>query len=290
MSDRLTFPRRKGIRRLKELPVLPTLFTAGNLGCGVTAIMCAANGEHLLTGCILIFVAMFCDMLDGKMARMTGTDGEFGAELDSIADVVSFGVAPALLVHRMVLGDNPQWIEAEGVWFITILYPILTAIRLARYNVEHSVEQTDYFKGLPSPGAAAVLCAWVLSYEYMQFADDSVYEIVFKRAILGIMVFVSLLMVSNIRFPHIGNTLLAGRIGFRRFLLIFVLLYLLVYEARLHSLAVLTTGYVLYGFIPGLIHGFRAWRRGRSLLDDDDDDDSQVLDALEDAGDDQQRA
>ena len=260
------------MRRLKSLPVLPTIFTAGNLVCGVTAIMCAASGD-LFTGCILILAGMVCDMIDGKAARLTGTESAFGAELDSIADVVSFGVAPALLVHRLVLGDHSAWIEKEGVWFITIAYPIATAIRLARYNVEHSSEATNFFKGLPSPGAAAVLCAWVLTYHYAAFIPGEFYDQVFKRFILGMMIFVSILMVSNIRFPHLGNTILAGRMGFRRFLIIIGFMYALIYFAREHTMSVLTTGYVLYGFIPGVVEAVQKWRSGRSLLDDEDDED-----------------
>ena len=117
--------------------------------------MCAANGR-LELGAWLIFAAMFCDLFDGKVARMTKTDGEFGVQLDSLADVVSFGVAPALLMHRYVL-DGPG-ILGEGeriVWAIAIWYAVLTAIRLARYNVEQHSGATKTFRGLPSPGAAS---------------------------------------------------------------------------------------------------------------------------------------
>ena len=285
MSDRLRFPSRS-MRQLKSLPVLPTIFTAGNLGCGVTAIMCAASGD-LITGCILIFAAMICDMLDGKAARLTNTEGAFGAELDSIADVVSFGVAPALLVHRLVLGDHSAWIEKEGVWFITIAYPIATAIRLARYNVEHSDEATDYFKGLPSPGAAAVLCAWIITYGAAEFPVGEIWDQTFKRTILGMMVFVSFLMVSNVRFPHLGNTLLAGRMGFRKFLILLAGIYALIYFTRVHSMAVLTSGYLMYGFIPGVFGAYKKWKSGQSLLDDEEEE-STALEEKE--ADDQQRA
>ncbi len=271
MSDRIKFPGRVK-RRLKELPVLPTVFTSGNLGCGVAAILCASSG-HLTAGCVLIFAAMICDMLDGKMARMTGTDGEFGAELDSLADVVSFGVAPALLVHSLVIGDSGNWLDHRGVLSITIFYPILAAIRLARYNVEHSEEATDYFKGLPSPGAASVLCAWILSYQLEGGAEWGPY---FNYAILVMVLFVSLLMVSSIKFPHLGNTLLAGRMGFKKFIALFGGIYFLVYFTQYTTLAILTTGYVLYGFIPGAIKAVYAWKAGRSLLDDDDDETSML--------------
>ncbi len=271
MSDRLRFPQR-GMRRLKQLPVLPTLFTAGNLGCGVTAIMCAVNGDFI-TGCVLIFAAMVCDMLDGKMARMTGTEGEFGAELDSLADVVSFGVAPALLVYYLVLGESHAWIESRGVWFIALAYPIATAIRLARYNVEHADVATDYFKGLPSPGAAAVLCAWVVTYKEAAFPPGELLDVNFKRSILGMMVFLSFLMVSNVRFPHLGNTLLNNRMGFRKFLVFASCIYALVYYCGIYSLAIMTTGYLLYGFIPGMISALKSWKDGHSLLDDEDEDD-----------------
>jgi len=171
MTERLNARIKK---RLKTLPVLPTLLTAGNLACGLTAILCAASHvpgavrgdwqhDWLFIGAVMVFVAMICDMFDGKVARMTRTAGPFGAELDSLADVVSFGVAPAILVHRLVLGQPGVLAYGERLlWLVAVFFAVMAAIRLARYNVEHSDEATPWFRGMPSPGAAALVCSWVM--------------------------------------------------------------------------------------------------------------------------------
>jgi CDP-diacylglycerol--serine O-phosphatidyltransferase len=283
------------IKRLKTLPVLPTLLTAANLASGITAIMCAAHAtgaEHgwwLKTGATMVFVAMVCDMLDGKVARMTRTDGAFGAELDSLSDVVSFGVAPAMLVHRLILGEPGVFDPGQRLlWFLTVFFPVMASIRLARYNVEHSNNPTPYFRGLPSPGAAAVVCAWIIVYHHYQdrlvqwhLVSPTPYNGLvnldpFGWGLLAITTLAALLMVSTVHYPHIGNTLL-GRISFRKMILGlgFVSLVAAFPAATLFAV---TTGYVLWGFINGCIDAIRAWKRGRDPLADDEEE------AAEDAG------
>jgi CDP-diacylglycerol---serine O-phosphatidyltransferase len=286
---------RQRIRRLKTLPVLPTLLTAGNLACGITAILCAAHAEGdtrmtwLFAGAIMVFVAMICDMLDGKVARLTHTEGAFGAELDSLSDVVSFGVAPAILVHRLILGQPGVFDYGERLlWFITVFYPVMASIRLARYNVEHSDEATPYFRGLPSPGAAAVVCAWIIfchrrhddlvQWGLLRTSDYSglVNIDIFSWATIGVSVVAALLMVSTVRYPHVGNTLL-GRISFRKMILGLVVVSLLVtYPAE--TLFIATTGYVLWGLVMGVSDSIRLWRRRGGILVDEDEE------AAEDAG------
>ncbi|MBA3707453.1 MAG: phosphatidylcholine/phosphatidylserine synthase [Planctomycetes bacterium] len=286
---------RQRIRRLKTLPVLPTLLTAGNLACGITAILCAAHAEGetrmtwLYAGAIMVFVAMVCDMLDGKVARLTHTEGAFGAELDSLSDVVSFGVAPAILVHRLILGEPGVFDYGQRLlWFVTVFYPVMASIRLARYNVEHSEEATPYFRGLPSPGAAAVVCAWIIfchsrhdqlvhwgllrtgQYSGLMNMD------IFSWATIAVAVIAALLMVSTVRYPHVGNTML-GRISFRKMIVgLLVVAFLVAYPAD--TLFVATTTYVLWGLVMGTIDSFRLWRRGGHLLVDEDEE------AAEDAG------
>ncbi|MHC5067185.1 MAG: CDP-alcohol phosphatidyltransferase family protein [Planctomycetota bacterium] len=279
--------------RLVTVPVLPTLLTAGNLACGVTAVFCAASNQALfLYGAILIFVAMVCDMFDGKVARMTGQAGPFGAQLDSLADVVSFGAAPAILVHRLVLGDHPDKVWGEGeklIWAIAVLYVVFTAIRLARYNVEHAEdgggEETTAFIGLPSPGAAAFLACWVLFYAwYLDPANSANYagslmdRAGWQREVVAQLVrlFLSaatplcaLLMVSRIRFPHIGNTLLGRSMGLRRFLLLLLVLVLLI-TLKLYAVVVVVTGYVALGVVPAIPGLLSRWRAGRDILEEDE--------------------
>ena len=259
MSERLTSVQSR-MRRLKTLPVAPTLLTAGNLASGITAILCAAHNQ-LFLGAIMIFVAMVCDMFDGKVARMTKQDGPFGAELDSLSDVVSFGVAPAILVHRLVLGQPGVFDDGIRIlWFLTVLYPVLAAIRLARYNVEAAAPSDDktdkspHFRGVPSPGAAGLVCAWILLHQrqpdwlptwlaspaMMEDYKGLLHIDAFRWIILVVMSVSALLMVSTIRFPHIGNSLF-GRIGFGKMIVLLMVAVFLVW-APVVTLVVATSG------------------------------------------------
>lgn len=289
MSERLTSVRAR-MRRLKTLPVAPTLLTAGNLASGITAILCAAHNQ-LFLGAIMIFVAMICDMFDGKVARMTKQDGPFGAELDSLSDVVSFGVAPAILVHRLVLGQPGVFDDGIRIlWFLTVLYPVLAAIRLARYNVEAAApsdgksDVSPHFRGVPSPGAAGLVCAWILlhqrqptwlptwlaSPEMLENYQGLLHLDAFRWVILVVMTASALLMVSTIRFPHIGNSLF-GRIGFGKMILLLMVVVFLVW-APVITLVVATTGYVLYGVGAAMVRAVSRLRQGKSMDEDDDDD------------------
>lgn len=291
-GDPQTGMRTRMRRRLKTLPVLPTLLTAGNLASGITAILCAAHGtgearsSWLQAGALMLFVAMVCDMLDGKVARMTNQAGAFGAELDSLSDVVSFGVAPAMLVHRLILGEPGVFDYGQRLlWFITVFYPVMASIRLARYNVEHTNEATPYFRGLPSPGAAAMVCAWIILYHQDQarlvqwgLVRNQAYSGLFHLdpfgwTILGMTMLVALLMVSTIRYPHVGNAL-QGRISFRKMIVGILFVSLLVSRPP-ETLCVVTTGYVLWGLALGIRDSYRAWQRGRSPLEDDDEEDAE---------------
>lgn len=288
MSERLNAMKVR-MRRLKTLPVAPTLLTAGNLACGVTAVLCAAH-DQLYWGAVLVFFAMICDMFDGKVARLTKQDGPFGAELDSLADVVSFGVAPAFLVHRLILGHSGVFNHGERLlWFITVFYVVMAAIRLARYNVEHSGPEPkpddgkpldQSFRGVPSPGAAAVICSLILFHQsrgqelfgsparmenYVGLIDSLDW---FRWLLFGVTVLCALLMVSTVRYPHAGAVLF-GRLGFRKFIILFALGVLL-WTWPATTLAVGTLGYLLFGLVAGT---WQAIRAGRNPLDDDEDED-----------------
>jgi CDP-diacylglycerol--serine O-phosphatidyltransferase len=278
------------MRRLKTLPVAPTLLTAGNLASGITAILCAAH-DQLFVGAIMIFVAMVCDLFDGKVARMTKQDGPFGAELDSLSDVVSFGVAPAILVHRLVLGQPGVFDDGIRIlWFMTVLYPVLAAIRLARYNVEAAFPsepksaQSAHFRGVPSPGAAGLVCAWILLHQRqpewlpawlvsptsLKDYTGLLHIDAFRWIILIVMTASALLMVSTIRFPHIGNSLF-GRIGFGKMILLLMVVVFLVW-APVIALVVATTSYVLYGVSAAVLRALSRLRQGKSMDEDDDED------------------
>src|SRR5256714_13236487 len=147
-----------GLRR-KGIYLLPNLFTTGVLFCGFFAIVQAMNG-HFDVGCIAIFVAMVLDGMDGRVARWTNTQSEFGAQYDSIADMVAFGAAPALVAYTWALTT----MGTLG-WIGAFIYCAGTGIRLARFNANISVVAKPYYQGLPSPSGAAVMAGpiWVLT-------------------------------------------------------------------------------------------------------------------------------
>jgi CDP-diacylglycerol--serine O-phosphatidyltransferase len=163
--------------------VLPNLFTVGNLFLGVMAILLAMN-NHWEYAAITVIIGMLLDGLDGRVARMLNTQSEFGKELDSLSDVITFGVAPAIIMYVSVL----KGFGAEG-WFITAIFPICGALRLARFNVQTSPK--GYFIGLPITAAGGILATMALYDKYI----DNHYIMV-----IG-MIFLSFLMVSQIKYP-----------------------------------------------------------------------------------------
>lgn len=164
------------------------MFTVGNLFCGYACIVYAMRGDYL-TAAPLIGIAMVLDMLDGRIARSTGATSAFGLELDSLADVISFGVAPAVLAFAWGLAPLGRLGWAAG-----FLYVAATAIRLARFNLQDGATDKRYFVGLPSPAGAAVPAATVFAYPYG--LDDPAQSL----AALGMVLVPAFLMVSTLRF------------------------------------------------------------------------------------------
>ena len=172
------------MRPIRTFAILPTMFTLGNLVCGFFAIVIASRvqtpqfaGRFLQTlatdpsNCMLsawlIFLAMVFDALDGYIARLAKSASEFGAELDSLCDMVSFGVAPAFLLVKMC----PQFsfLHKEAVWVIAASYAVCAALRLARFNVETSDEDDHLtFRGLPSPAAAASVAGFAIMFHTLR--------------------------------------------------------------------------------------------------------------------------
>jgi CDP-diacylglycerol---serine O-phosphatidyltransferase len=153
--------RRRKWQELRQQPrrgifLLPSLLTTGNLFCGFLALVLASQ-QRYTDAAISIFVGMLLDMLDGKVARMTKTTSQFGVELDSLADVVSFGVAPAFVLYSMALAPL-----GRAAWLGAFLFVICGALRLARFNVYAGVTDKRYFVGLPIPAAAGVVASTVL--------------------------------------------------------------------------------------------------------------------------------
>lgn len=185
-------------RKLKPIPriVVPSFFTLMNLFCGFLSILMVAEG-NLERGAWLIVLAGMFDALDGFMARLANATSEFGVELDSICDVVSFGVAPGFLVYSFVLRE----LSIIGI-LLSALPPLCAAIRLARFNVESKYSDTSYFKGLPSPVHAVMIAAFYLTFmnrlDWFEGLNNGVISVMIPVVIL-----LSFLMVSTIPFDKI---------------------------------------------------------------------------------------
>jgi CDP-diacylglycerol---serine O-phosphatidyltransferase len=188
----------------KGIYILPNLFTTGALFAGFYAIVQAMNNQFEYAP-IAIFIAMVMDGLDGRVARWTHTESDFGAQYDSLSDMVSFGLAPALVMYEWALSGL-----GKLGWLAAFLYAAAAALRLARFNVQSGTSDNRYFTGLPSPSAAALIAGlvWVLHTTYGVPGK----EVSFIA--LGITVFAALSMVSNIRYHSFKHINVKNRVSF----------------------------------------------------------------------------
>ncbi|MBV0933918.1 CDP-diacylglycerol--serine O-phosphatidyltransferase [Marinobacterium weihaiense] len=192
-----------GVRRRRGVYLLPNLFTTGALFSGFYAIVAGMNGQFEASA-IAIFVAMLLDGLDGRVARMTNTQSAFGAEYDSLADMVSFGVAPALVAYNWALGDL-----GKLGFFAAFVYAAGGALRLARFNTQIGSVDKRYFIGLPSPAAAAAVAGlvWVCA-EFSLDVTGWEYLIALFVALAGV------LMVSNTLYYSFKDVDFRGKVPF----------------------------------------------------------------------------
>jgi CDP-diacylglycerol--serine O-phosphatidyltransferase len=190
-DDEPVEPPQGGLRR-RGIYLLPNLFTTGVLFCGFFAIVQAMNGRFDI-GCIAIFIAMVLDGMDGRVARWTNTQSEFGAQYDSIADMVAFGAAPALIAYTWALTG----LGTAG-WIGAFIYCAGAGIRLARFNANIAVIDKRYFQGLPSPSGAAVLCGFI--WALVDFGIDVEGHVWLAPLTWVVAVFAGLTMVSNVPF------------------------------------------------------------------------------------------
>src|SRR3954447_5160797 len=226
-------PRRNRLRR--GVYLLPSLLTMGNMFCGYACVVYAMRGEYE-TAAPFIGFAVVLDMLDGRIARMTGTTSAFGVEFDSLADVISFGVAPAILSFAWGLAPLGRLGWAAGFMFVAC-----TAMRLARFNIHSRGDKRD-FGGMPSPTAAAIPAATVYAYPW------GLYD--YREALLALaMVLVpAALMVSTIRFRSFKNLDLQSRRPYRVLMFIALAIMLVAWLHR-YVLVVLAYSYLLSAFI-----------------------------------------
>jgi CDP-diacylglycerol--serine O-phosphatidyltransferase len=224
--------------------LLPSMFTMGNLFCGYACIVHAMRGEFV-TAAPFIGFAIVVDMLDGRIARMTGTTSAFGVEFDSLADIISFGVAPAILTFAWGL----QPLGRLG-WAAGFLFLASAAVRLARFNIQAGSHDKRYFVGMPSPAAAGVLAATVFAYPsgFQSYAE--------ALPVLAMIVVPALLMVSTVRFRSFKNLDLHSRQKYPVLLLVALGLVLLAARPELVLVA------LAYGYL-GMTLVETAWHRLR---------------------------
>jgi len=235
---------RKNMTKINRA-IFPSMVTLGNLFCGFLAIAYIAD-NHLIAAAWLIFAGMIFDMLDGKVARLTKGSSDFGMQLDSLADMISFGVAPAFLAKVAIL-QEPAPCSARLVWVLCLSYVICAAVRLARFNVETDEDESShqYFKGLATPAAAGVVASLVLSESLVSLFFPTLY---YKIFLLMVVCILSILMVSEIRYVHFGVRMLKKRHLVLDLITLAALLILTIIKPQIFTLT-LMLAFVLYSFV-----------------------------------------
>jgi CDP-diacylglycerol---serine O-phosphatidyltransferase len=255
------------MRPIRTFAILPTMFTLGNLVCGFFAIVIASrvptpdspegftqtlgvDPSHCMSSAWLIFLAMVFDALDGYIARLSKSASEFGAELDSLCDMVAFGAAPAFLLVKMC----PQFsfFHKEAVWVIAASYAACASLRLARFNVETNDEDDHMnFRGLPTPAAAASVAGFAIMFYTLRKEDN---PLMYARQIdIGLQfvlpffsLLLAMLMVSRIPYPHVVNQVFRGQRTLRHLVgIIFSVVAIMIF--RDYAVSVVCVTFVLYG-------------------------------------------
>jgi CDP-diacylglycerol--serine O-phosphatidyltransferase len=222
-------------RMKKGIYVLPNLFTTANLFCGFYSAI-ASMKEMYEIAAVAILIAAVLDGLDGRIARITHTTSKFGAEYDSLCDLVTFGLAPGLLVYNWSLVAYGKW-----GWLAAFLFAVCGALRLARFNVQIGVIDSRVFNGLPIPGGAAAVATGVLLYYYLGGEDRFT-----SLAVMFSVVALSLFMVSSIKYYSFKDLNFFSRKPFMSFVLIVLILVIVVAEPEI-MMFTFAFGYSLSG-------------------------------------------
>ncbi|NOX16267.1 MAG: CDP-diacylglycerol--serine O-phosphatidyltransferase [Epsilonproteobacteria bacterium] len=225
--------------KLQLIYIIPNLFTAASAFVGVISILTSIKGDFEKAA-IFILLSLVFDGLDGRVARLTKTTSKFGAEFDSLADIVAFGVAPAILFYYSV-GIHYGRIGS----LLTAMYVVFGAIRLARFNVMIGVSEPSVFIGVPIPTAAVVLSMWILIHEKYTFFQRYDFIILLGIAIL------SFLMVSNIRYPSFKKIDLQ-KPNILKVLIYLIMVFSLIYIFPVESITIIVTIYLFYGLGRGI--------------------------------------
>lgn len=243
-----------GPKKRRGIYLLPNLFTTAALFAGFYAIVEGMSGRFEAAA-IAIFIAMVLDGADGRIARMTNTQSAFGAEYDSLSDVISFGLAPAIVLHSWSLSGM-----GKLGWLAAFFYAAATALRLARFNTQVGTADKRYFQGLPAPMAAAVMAGLLWFATDYGLGGGELSWVCFVITIVS-----GVLMVSNVRFHSFKEVDLKGRVPFVA-LLVVLLIFMLVFSDPPLVLFSLAVVYALSGPLLTLVHirRRRATRKSHS--------------------------
>ncbi|MCR2038732.1 CDP-diacylglycerol--serine O-phosphatidyltransferase [Campylobacter helveticus] len=236
--------------KLQLIYILPNLFTAASAFLGVISIISSINGDFY-KALIYIILSLLFDGLDGRIARLTNTTSKFGVEFDSLADLIAFGVAPAVLFYTSIGIYYGKFGSLVAAFFV-----VFGAIRLARFNVTTGTYEPSVFIGLPIPTAAVVSAIYTYAYLNYDFLKSYGLFIVILQALLGI------LMVSNIRYPSFKKLNL-NRSSVLKVLICLMLLFSFLYLYPLESLVILASLYVLYGIARFFLTFLRVGKKSK---------------------------
>lgn len=230
---------------------IPSLLTIANLTLGVISILLVFN-ERASLAAIMVIIAMLLDGVDGRIARALNAESEFGKELDSLADVVSFGVAPAFIMYVVALQD----VTPVLAYAVTALFPVCGALRLARFNVKPGAP--GFFTGLPIPAAGGILASVALFQEELSWI-----------VVLVTSICLSILMISNIRFPNFKKIgIPRGAVWLIPLIVVIALIIGIMFEEHLSKVFFIPIGiYVLYGINKTLRRRFK-----KAVVEEDDDE------------------
>lgn len=232
----------KKAKRKRGIYLLPNLFTTAALFSGFYAVLAAMNGQFEQAS-LAIFVAMVLDGMDGRVARLTNTQTAFGAEYDSLSDMVAFGLAPSLVVYVWSIGSL-----GKLGWLAAFVYTAGAALRLARFNTQIGVADKRFFQGLPSPAAAAVIAGsvWVAT-DYGVSGGDVSYLVCLLTGVTG------LLMVSNFRYNSFKEVNFKGKVPFFSIVVIMLVFAVIVVQPHV-VLFILFLTYAFSGPVLTLLH------------------------------------
>ena len=233
----------------KGIYILPNLFTSGNLFCGFWAIISVLD-EKFFYAAVAILLACVFDILDGKVARLSGATSKFGVQYDSLADLVSFGIAPAMLAFSWALRPYGKF-----GWLAAFVFVACGALRLARFNVQSSSGEVKYFKGLPIPAAASMVALTILLY--LRLIETGWVKDIIILVMIWVLAF---LMVSNIRYFSFKELDLSKRKPFNLFILIILTMIVIVMEP-----VIVLSGFILFYVFSGPGNMVIAWHKKRRL-------------------------